>query len=324
MPGTPLISIVIPCFRQGRYLPGAIDSALAQTHQRVEVIVVNDGSDDNTDEEAARYGDRITYLARQNGGVSAARNAGAAVAQGGYLLFLDADDLLHPEAVARLVATVGADPRALGVMGYREFTGDPSNVGAGGEPPLDGHLLPALFLANLAIHAFLCPRAAFLHVGGFNAALRGSEDWDLWVRIALTGVPVRATRWAGAYYRRAPGSASRNTSAMTRGQAAALLGAWPLVRDRPEFWEGWAPVYLRALYAVRRRARLLGFDRTETAPVTNLIRGLRARRVTVEREAPVVVKLQHLLPGALGDALEAVALGACRVFRPRLYNELSR
>src|SRR5262245_46484951 len=93
------VSVIIPCYRQGRYLAQAIDSCLAQTHPDVEVIVVNDGSDDNTDEVARGYGDRIRYIPKRNGGVSAARNSGIAVATGRYLKFLDADDHLAPQQI---------------------------------------------------------------------------------------------------------------------------------------------------------------------------------------------------------------------------------
>src|SRR5256885_924618 len=97
-----LVSVIIPCYRQAQFLPAALDSVLAQTHLDIEPIVVNDGSDDDTDAVARRYGSRISYLRQGNSGLPAARNAGIRKARGKFLLFLDADDLLHPQAVQRL------------------------------------------------------------------------------------------------------------------------------------------------------------------------------------------------------------------------------
>src|ERR1700678_3158864 len=103
----PLVSVIIPCYKQVQYLPEAIDSVLNQTWSHVECIVVNDGSPDDTEAVARAYGERIRYVARPNGGISAARNSGIAVARGAYLKFLDADDHLHAEQIARQMEVIG-------------------------------------------------------------------------------------------------------------------------------------------------------------------------------------------------------------------------
>src|ERR1700761_1458333 len=106
----PLVSVIIPCYKQAQYLPEAVESVLAQTYPHVETIVVNDGSPDDTEAVAGRYGDRIRYVWRPNGGISAARNTGITQARGAYLKFLDSDDLLHPEQIARqMEALAGRD-----------------------------------------------------------------------------------------------------------------------------------------------------------------------------------------------------------------------
>ena len=120
---TPLVSIIIPCYRQGRFLAEAIESALAQSYAAVEVIVVNDGSDDDTDAVARHYAERICYIAQPNCGVSVARNAGMAAARGDFLLFLDADDLLRPDAVRRMVAATQGEERLV-VQGWQCFDDD--------------------------------------------------------------------------------------------------------------------------------------------------------------------------------------------------------
>jgi glycosyltransferase involved in cell wall biosynthesis len=99
----PLVSVIIPCYRQGHLLPEALESVLAQTYPAVEAVVVNDGSPDDTDEVVHRYLPRVRYVRQQNRGLPAARNAGIRASSGQYLLFLDADDLLYPKAVEWLV-----------------------------------------------------------------------------------------------------------------------------------------------------------------------------------------------------------------------------
>src|SRR5215831_9104653 len=95
---TPLVSIIIPCYNQAHFLSDAIDSARRQTHSRIEILVIDDGSSDNTSEVAASY--RDVYCIRQaNQGLSAARNAGLRASKGSLLVFLDADDRLLPNAI---------------------------------------------------------------------------------------------------------------------------------------------------------------------------------------------------------------------------------
>ena len=94
----PLVSVVIPCYNQAHFLSEAIESVLSQTCESFEIIVVDDGSTDNTSELASRY-QKVRLLRQENRGVSAARNAGLAESEGEYVVFLDADDRLLPEAL---------------------------------------------------------------------------------------------------------------------------------------------------------------------------------------------------------------------------------
>ncbi|MBM3276054.1 MAG: glycosyltransferase family 2 protein [Candidatus Sericytochromatia bacterium] len=110
------VSIVIPVYNGANYLREAIDSALAQTHPDVEVLVVNDGSTDGgaTDAIARSYGDRIRYLDKENGGVSSALNLGIANATGDYISWLSHDDVFLPEKISRsLEALERTDPRTI-------------------------------------------------------------------------------------------------------------------------------------------------------------------------------------------------------------------
>jgi len=108
----PRVSIVVNNYNYARYLPEAVDSALAQDWGNVEVIVVDDGSTDTSRQIIAGYGERITAILQENAGQAAAMNAGFARARGDLVIFLDADDRLHPEAAARVAAAWQATPNA--------------------------------------------------------------------------------------------------------------------------------------------------------------------------------------------------------------------
>ncbi len=107
------VDVVIDNYNYGRFLAAAIESALAQTHERVRVIVVDDGSSDDSVAVARRFGDRVTVVAKENGGHASAFNAGFERCEGDVVILLDADDLLHPECAARAAAVFAADERVV-------------------------------------------------------------------------------------------------------------------------------------------------------------------------------------------------------------------
>src|SRR5918995_1252705 len=112
-----LVSVVIPCYNQAHFLVEAIESVLAQSYPRFEIVVVDDGSTDDTSEVAARY-PGVRYVYQNNQGVSAARNSGLARSEGEYVVFLDADDRLLPEALEAGLRCLEARPECAFVSGY--------------------------------------------------------------------------------------------------------------------------------------------------------------------------------------------------------------
>jgi len=177
-----LVSIVIANHNYGRFLGEAIESALGQTHPRVEVIVVDDGSTDNSLEIAGHYPVRVVPQANQ--GVSAARNHGAAHAKGKYLVFLDADDLLEPNYVTRcLQALKGRGAPVVYVYTGMHYFGSEDKIYC--SRPFD----PKTLLAGNYVHASaLMLRSAFQTVGGFDPTWRlGHEDYELWIRMLHHG-----------------------------------------------------------------------------------------------------------------------------------------
>jgi glycosyltransferase involved in cell wall biosynthesis len=234
-----LVSIVIPCYRQAHYLPVAIDSALGQSYPAIEILVVNDGSDDNTEAVARRYGDRVHYIYRPNGGLSAARNTGIAQARGAYLKFLDADDHLHPDQIAWQAAAIGGRPDRVALSGVRLYReGHPDQYLD--HLPSATALLPDLFrdIDWGGVHGFLFPTDLVRAVGGFDESLRFAEDWNFFCRVGLHNPKLITDPRIGAYYRLRAGSMSTNRVGMTRTRARLLIDLHDILRAgaRPDWF----------------------------------------------------------------------------------------
>lgn len=140
MPLEPLITICVLNYNYARFLADAIDSALAQDYEHVEVVVVDDGSTDESPEVVARYGDRVRGLRKENGGQGSAVNAGFAAARGDVVMFLDADDILLPGIVGAVARAFDRQPGLAKVqfrMALADVTGKPLGLVV---PPRPGHL----------------------------------------------------------------------------------------------------------------------------------------------------------------------------------------
>ncbi len=185
MASPPLVSIVIPNFNFGRFLPAAIDSALAQTHPAIEAVVVDDGSGDDSRAVISGYGGRIRSVFQENQGLAAARNSGIAAANGDFLLFLDSDDILEPGAVAGLLRA-----REQNGGGDLLVYGDSLLFDGAAARPVrrrehSGMIWRKLLAGNfIHCHEVLVPRGLLLAAGGFDPGLKMSEDFDLWLRLA--------------------------------------------------------------------------------------------------------------------------------------------
>lgn len=265
----PLVSVIIPCFRQAHFLSSAINSALSQSYSSLEVIVINDGSDDDTEAVAGRFAGRITYIHKQNGGLPSARNAGIKVAVGSYLMFLDSDDLLHPDAIHWLVGAAEGRKDRLCVMGLRVFA-DENKIENEPDEFID-HLLPALptFIhRNIAPpHAYLSPREAVIEAGLFDEKLKSCEDWDLWLRLSLAGAEVVSVRKAGAFYRRYAGSMSCNLPRMLHARAQVLLKAHKIILADERLRSQWGKELFLAEAGAYRRCLIQQAD-------TNILKAL--------------------------------------------------
>jgi len=223
------ISVIIPTYNYGRFLREAIDSALVQTCPALEIIVVDDGSTDETSRILAGYGDRIRTICQENQGVGAARNAGIAAARGEYLAFLDSDDIWTPKKLERQIALFAADPD-LGLVhcGAESFDnqGKISVLLSG----MQGWVASDLLRLNREVitapgSSILVPKCIAEEMGGFDPVLQPSEDWDFCYRVSVRYrvgfVPEVLLR-----YRLHGSGIHLNISRMERGMLMALEKAF--------------------------------------------------------------------------------------------------
>jgi glycosyltransferase involved in cell wall biosynthesis len=189
---SPTVSVVLPTYNSAHFLGTAIESVLAQTLQDWELIVVDDGSTDDTRDVVAAFGPRVRYVYRENGGAAAALNAGIRLARGTYVAFLGADDRWAPEKLALQVAQLDSLPSTVGVV-YSDLLlvnlEDETVLGRflGGREPPRGRVLSQLVRTEGSfLHpcASLVRREVFDNVGVFDESLKTHEDWDLWIRVA--------------------------------------------------------------------------------------------------------------------------------------------
>lgn len=187
----PSVRVVIPCYNHGRYVREAVESAFALEDADVEVVIVDDGSDDGNSPAACDACQALgaTVIHQPNGGLSAARNRGAAGAQTEYLAFLDADDLLLPHFARDLAAAIEAELQAgrddvSHAYGQEQVTGIHELIWK--VPPWD----PVReLITNLHPVTALLRRSVFERAGGFDESMRhGHEDWEFWIRCVALGL----------------------------------------------------------------------------------------------------------------------------------------
>ncbi len=179
-----LVSIIVPCYKQAHFLKDSLQSVLDQTYKHWECIIVNDGSPDNTAIVAARWcqaDNRFKYVAKPNGGLSSARNAGIAISNGIYILPLDADDVLHPEYLQRVVPELQQHPDVAIVSCYTKFFNKKPENSIFQLKPIGDNVTSLLFV-NQLVATSLYRKTCWDQVGGYDESMtKGFEDWDFWI-----------------------------------------------------------------------------------------------------------------------------------------------
>lgn len=220
LPGSDSVSVVIPTYNRARWIGRTIASILDQSVAPSEVVIVDDGSVDDTEAECLRFGDRVRYVRQQNGGVSRARNHGASLATSRWVAFCDSDDVWHPQKLALQIAAIRATGAAWSITSpylldledvpvpgrsgfefvfsvFREqgvtadafFSGflqrELIETAQGAATVYHGDAYPALFLGNFGLpSSALVDRAQFLEVGGFDEAFRLAEETEFFHRLS--------------------------------------------------------------------------------------------------------------------------------------------
>lgn len=186
------VSVVIPAYNAAPFIHRAVDSVLSQTFADFELLVVDDGSSDDTLRVLARYGDRLRALPQRNSGPAAARNHGLSAACGEYVAFLDADDHWLPEKLERQVQLMERRPD-VGFCSTATAVVNPAGEIVGSWPcrpdaaPFPDVLFTQSSLISGSTSGVLARRKLIESLGGFDETLRGFEDPDLWIRLsALT------------------------------------------------------------------------------------------------------------------------------------------
>ena len=220
----PRVSVIIPTYNRSKLLRVAIESVLAQTYPNIEIIVVDDGSTDDTAEVVAQYVGRVTYLRQANQDVAAARNTGIRAASGEYLTFLDDDDLIMPTKIERQVQVLASRPK-VGLVHCRFYYADKDGnylYKAGLLP--EGKVLPRLVCSNFVwVGAPLIRRRCFDQVGLFDEEIPSvTADWDMWLRIAQAGYRFACVQEVLGAYRIQRDSMMSDVAKLERGMLAVL------------------------------------------------------------------------------------------------------
>ncbi len=301
----PRVTVVIPAHNAAEFLGETLQAALASTFSDLAVIVVDDGSSDDTAAIAARFGPRVRVISQRNAGAAAARNTGIAAADSEFIALLDSDDIWHPEKLRLQVASL--DASATHAFSYTEFRswsgGDWSAFAAEPrtgriEPSLSGWIYHQFLLTKWAMtSSIVLRRCAWEKTGPFDCDAYQTEDWDY---------VIRASRWFQfiklaeplVLYRRHPASLSQrlpltNTPELLRDAAIARYGTRSpdgtevdfdeLGRRRYDGWRNFAAAHCthgELAIGLRGFARLLLAGPQRGRSLATLLKSLARRLVT--------------------------------------------
>jgi glycosyltransferase involved in cell wall biosynthesis len=253
------IAVIIPVYNGADYVGQAIESVLRQTFPATEIVVVDDGSSDNTAEVARSY-PGVKVITQPNAGVSASRNNGVKNTTAHWLAFLDHDDLWDVDKLENQIQAIRKEPTADACfIGRRTLTQvgttDQFELEVGGYPMPPSSAVPRMLYGRLRFvpSATMVRRSVFLKVGGFESAAQPSEDWDLCLRMVQAGAHLITCPQLSLFYRIHTSNSSNN------GKRMYLAETWvydhriaprihpilrPFYRARAQsgFLAGWARV----------------------------------------------------------------------------------
>lgn len=187
--GMPKVSVIIPTYNRGRFISRAIMSVLSQTYKDFEIIVVDDGSTDDTKKQVKKFGNQVRYIYQVNKGPSSARNKGISKANGKYIAFCDSDDQFLPDKLEKQMKYIRKNPECRFLYSWYYDIDAQGKVAKKKKPlackskqQLQYFLLKRKFVIRTS--TVLVYKGCFKKAGKFNEKYWTSEDWDMWLRLA--------------------------------------------------------------------------------------------------------------------------------------------
>ncbi|GAA4883838.1 glycosyltransferase [Flaviramulus aquimarinus] len=210
-----LVSIIVPCYNQAKFLEETLQSVMDQTYTNWECIIVNDGSTDNTEAVSLRWcklDERFKYLSKANGGPSTARNEAIKISKGNFILPLDADDYISKNYLNKLLPEL-QNNKSLGIIScYTKFFSDDINKATYELKPKGTNWKNLLYVNQLIVTS-LYRKECWQEVGGYDEAMKeGFEDWEFWIAVTKRGWNYKVMDSFLFFYRKA--KISRQTDAI--------------------------------------------------------------------------------------------------------------
>ena len=279
-------AVVIPCYNQARFLADAIESVLVQTCAAAEMVVVDDGSTENVANVVARY-PSVRYMRQSNGGPAAARNAGMRGTSSEFVIFLDGDDRLLPEAIAAGEGRLRARPECAFAAGCMNTIAVDGAILHSWQPyPSYDDPYAAMLVDHCSIYpvSTIYRRSALETVNGFDESFRRAEDWELDLRLA--------ERFAFDLHQQPVGERRRHGSNISRDAAAMLESIVRLLRSKRKVTHG---------HPAREAARLEGIRRARTIYAEQVITRIHDLLAAhqLRRAIALAAALLHSHPGII-------------------------
>jgi len=306
----PKVTVVIPCYNAARFVAEALDSVFAQSYGDYDVVLINDGSPDTAELEAALepYAARIQYIRQENQGPGGARNRGIEWSRSEYVAFLDSDDAWTPDYLAEQIGVLTADPTIDLIYSDALLVGDSPLAGRTfmETTPSRGEVTFASLLRRECVVITSCVvarRQALIDAGLFDAEFFHSEDFDLWLRLVHRGGRITNQPRVLARHRAHGGSLTAQSGALLRAQVEICgkllrqLDLSPSERDLLQSHQAWCSAQLRLAGGKRELAAGQYGEATRSLAEANRV--LRSRKLGLSlvglRIAPALLRRLYLL-----------------------------